>query len=314
MSFVRKEELVCEVADALCDADFEISKVVPYGSYCFDIAARRDLLLLLKVLVNVDSMDPRQAEQLKRLGQLVSGYPLLIGDRTRTEKIGNDVVHERYDLPAINPETLRMLLENASLPLVFSTKGGYYVQIDGEILRQERQRRRLSLGQLAEMVGVTRESIYSYEHGGNATVETAMALVDKLGVDLVRPVQILRRVEIEMHREMRIENDLLRYVVTRLEELGFGVYTTQRAPFHAIAKERKESLLTTIIERTRRVQSSARVISSLSRVIDITAFMVGHGREVADNVEGVPVIRQEEFEDITSRAELSGMIKEKQGD
>jgi len=309
---VRKEELVCEVAQTLCEADFEVSRVIPYGSYCFDIAARRELLLLLKVLVNVDSMDPQQAEQLKRLSHLISAYPLLIGDRTRTEKIENDVVHDRYDLPAINPETLRMLLENAALPLVFSTKGGYYVQIDGEMLRHERQRRGLSLGQLAEMVGVTRESIYNYEHGGNATVETAMELVEKLGVDLVRPVQILRRIEVEMRPEARIENELLRYVVQRLEELGFGVYTTQRAPFHAVAKEQRQSLLTAVIEKSRQIQSSARVISSLSKVIDITAFMVGHGQEVGDNVEGVPVIKQEEFKEITTRADLSGIIKEKQ--
>jgi len=308
---VRKEDLVGEVAGTLAEADYQVSRVMPYGAYCFDIAARRDLILILKVLVNVDSMDAFQAEQLKRLCCLVSGYPLLIGDRTRTERIEDDVVHERYDLPAINSETLRSLLQSSSLPLIFGTKGGYYVRINGEALREERKRRGLSLGQLAERVGVTRESIYNYEHDGNATVETAMALVEELGADLVRPVEVLRKVDVNLRPDSHIENELLRFVASRLTRIGFGVYTTQRTPFHVIAEESRERLMSAVFEKYRNLRQHAEVISSLSRVIDITAFLVSHETGGKTDLRGIPIILEEELRDVENKSDLSGMIREK---
>lgn len=308
---MRKDELVYEVAETLNEASFNVSRVIPYGSYCFDIAARRDIVLILKILVNVDSLDASQADQLKRLCHLVSGYPLLVGDRTRTERIEDDVVHERYDLPAINNETLRMLLQNAALPLIFGTKGGYYVRINGEVLRTERKRKGLSLGQIAEKVGVSRESIYSYEHGGNATVDTAMALVKELGVDLVCPVQVLRKVKMDLKPEKHVENELLQYVVFKLSHFGFGVYMTPKTPFHVIAEESQDRLLTTVFEHYQNLRQSVEVISSLSRVIDITAFMVSHEKQGADSLRGVPIIREDELGEIENRSDLSGIIREK---
>ncbi len=308
---MRKEQIVSEVAQTLQEADFEVSRVLPYGYYCFDIAARKDLVLLLKILVNVDSIEASQAEQLKRLCYLVSGYPLLIGDRTRTERIENDVVHERYNLPAINPETLKMLIQNAALPLIFSTKGGYYVRINGDALRAERERRGLSLGQLAEMVGVTRESIYAYEHGGNATVETAMALAEKLGVDVVRPVQVLRKIEMSISPGGEIANELVGQLVKKLTLLGFRVFTTPRTPFHLMAKESEERLLATAFERYRHIMEHVDVISGLSRVMDITTFLVSQEKQGAENLRGIPIIREDELAEIENRSDLSGIIREK---
>jgi putative transcriptional regulator len=285
---------------------------VPYGSYCFDIAARRDLVLMLKILVNVDSMDAVQAEQLKRLCYLVSGFPLLVGDRTRTERIEDDVVHERYDLPAINIETLRLLLESGALPLIYGTKGGYYVRIDGKTLKEERKRRGLSLGQLGDMVGVSRESIYNYEHNGSASVETAMALVEKLGVDLIKPVEILKRVNMQIEPDINIENQLLKFVAIKLNHLGFGVYRTPRTPFHAVAQESRDKLLTGVFEHYQNLTQNAQVISSLSHVIDITTFLVSHELPNLDHIEGIAILREDEFEDIDRKSDLNGMIKEKQ--
>jgi putative transcriptional regulator len=309
---VRKHELVSEVAETLNQASFNISRVIPYGSYCFDIAARRDILLILKVLVNVDSMDADQAEQLKRLSRLVSGYPLLIGDRTRTERIEDDVVHERYSLPAINAETLKMILQNAALPLIYGTKGGYYVEIDGDALRAERMRRELSLGQLAELAGVSRESIYAYEHGGSATVETAMALVDILGANLVRPVEILRDVQVDLRPDLNIKKDLLKFVAERLRMLGFGVYRTRRTPFDVMATETEGRLLTAVFEHHRNLAQHAEVISSLSQVVDITAFMVSHEKETLESMDGVAIIGDDELGEIDKRSDLSGIIREKE--
>ncbi len=308
---MRKQELVSQVIETLKEADFNISRVVPYGSYCFDIAASRKLVLMLKILINVDSMYPAQAEQLKRLCHLISAYPLIIGDRTRTEKIEDDVVHERYDLPALNIDTLRMLVENSSMPLIFGTKGGYYVQIDGEALRRERKRKGLSLRQVAERIGVSRESVYSYEHGGNATVDTAMALVDELGVDLVRPVQVLKRVNMDLEPDRAVDNDLLNLVLSQLTRLGFGVYTTPRTPFDAVARESDSQLLAAVFDQYSSLRRHVNLISKLSHTVDIASFMVSNDERCEKSLKGVPILCKEELDEMDGKRDLSGIIKEK---
>ena len=311
---MEKEQIVSEVVDTLQEADFEVSRVIPYGSYCFDIAARKKLLLMLKVLVNVDSIYPAQAEQLKRLCHLISAFPILVGDRTRTEKIGDDVVHERYDLPAVNIETLRMLVQTSSMPLIFGTKGGYYVRIDGDALRREREKRGLSLKQVAEKIGVSRESVYNYEHGGNATVETAMALVDELGADLVRPVEVLKHVTMNVPPERTPGDTLLGAVISELKRIGFGVYSTPRTPFDAMAKQSSDEILTAVFERYARLRQNVRVISSLSRVVDINTFMVSEDETRSEKLDGVPVFRREDLSTLENRRDLSAMMREKSED
>ncbi|MEA2070706.1 MAG: hypothetical protein U9O98_05385 [Asgard group archaeon] len=52
---------------------------------CFDlIAKRRAILILVKLLENIDSLREEQAYELRKLASMLAGYPLIIGQRIRS--------------------------------------------------------------------------------------------------------------------------------------------------------------------------------------------------------------------------------------
>ncbi|MFB6217196.1 MAG: transcriptional regulator, partial [Candidatus Aenigmatarchaeota archaeon] len=67
-----------------------------YVGGCFDVAARRDKLLLLKILLNIDSFQRGQARDLKLLSSLLSARPFLVGKRSRRENLEDDAIYERF--------------------------------------------------------------------------------------------------------------------------------------------------------------------------------------------------------------------------
>jgi predicted transcriptional regulator len=138
-----------------------------------------------------------------------------------------------------------------------------------------------------------------------------MALAQKLGVDLVSPVEVLKKIEMSLAPGGAIDSELVRCVVDKLTVLGFGVFTTPRTPFHLMARESEDRLLATAFERYRNLREHVDVISRLSRVVDITTFLVSHEKEGAEKLRGIPIIQEDELAEIEKRSDLSGIIKEK---
>ena len=93
---------------------------------CFDIAARKNRILLIKVLQNIDALSNGQAENLKLVASNLGASPLLVGEQTRIEKLRADVVYERYGVPSVNFQTFQRLVEDGIMPTVYSDRGGRY--------------------------------------------------------------------------------------------------------------------------------------------------------------------------------------------
>ena len=66
-------------------------------------------------------------------------------------------------------------------PEILADRGGYYVKINGNVLREYREEYSLSLKDLADLAHVSRATMYKYENGiVRANTETAMALEEIL--------------------------------------------------------------------------------------------------------------------------------------
>src|SRR4030042_1217430 len=81
-----------------CWNESTFSNVFNNSSTCFDIAAKKHVLLLLKTLLNVDSFQQEQAKNLKIVSNNLDAHPMIIGLQTRREKLEPGIVYERYDL------------------------------------------------------------------------------------------------------------------------------------------------------------------------------------------------------------------------
>ena len=113
-----------------------------------------------------------------------------MGIKSKNEYLEEDVVYERHGIPVIAKETLRNMVVDEVYPEVFADRGGYYVQMDGEVIKQVREAQNISRKDLADKAHVSRETIYKYERGMvRAFPETAMMLESILNMKITLSVE-----------------------------------------------------------------------------------------------------------------------------
>uniref|UniRef100_UPI00374434FE helix-turn-helix domain-containing protein n=1 Tax=uncultured Methanobrevibacter sp. TaxID=253161 RepID=UPI00374434FE len=180
MAITNRNQLIREVYQLLNKEGFETSNI--YEQSCFDIVARKKLLiLLLKVLVNIDSINESHVEEIRQISNVFLASPIIVGVKSKNHILEEDVVYERHGLPAIGIETLKNMIVYDEYPEILADRGGYYVQINGNVLKEYREEYNLSLKDLADLAHVSRATMYKYENGMvRANTETAMLLEEIL--------------------------------------------------------------------------------------------------------------------------------------
>ena len=294
-----------ETRNLLAKAGFYCSEICNIRPSSFDFVARRDnLLLIIKVLNNVDALSKEVTEELISVAKYLEGVPLVIGRRNSFSMLDDDVVYFRHGVPIITYETLKNYLQGMP-PIICAAPGGFYVNINGERLRRMRVERGISIGQLAMIAGVSRRAIRLYEKGERTTIEVAEKLAEFLGDEFIEPVDFMKIVEKEKVeiKEMRDE------IFSMLRHLGAFILPTTRSPFNAIGEVIKEKFIAGINER--RVKEKARIVFNISKVTEKHSvfFLDSCSKK---NVEGVPVIEKEELKKINEPEKLIDLILERE--
>ena len=161
---MNKEELTQRVIEILTRAGFTLSERCNIRPRSFDLAARRQgILLLLRVFSNVDGLNAPTALAMKHLSGCLNGSPLVIGSRSRNQVLEDGVAYFRHGIPSISLTTLYDCFVEGVPPLIYAAPGGLYVSIDGEHLKNIRITRNISLGELATELGISRRTISKYE-------------------------------------------------------------------------------------------------------------------------------------------------------
>jgi putative transcriptional regulator len=292
-----RELIISECMNLLSNYKFTVSQ--SFSRSCFDILARKkDLKFLIKVLKNIDSLSVEQSRELMKISGILNAIPLLIGVRTRNLPMENDVVYERHGIKAITYETFKLYLEG-SPPVVYAGRGGFFVNIDGETLRNIREKLNISAGELAEYSNVSRKTIYKYEQNmANPSIEVALKIEQYLDVPLVKeidlmPEELKERNNINLiqdqytYTDVDIGNEFKLQVINMLNELGFNMIETKRAPFDAVAEKYEEyatyeeehctnTILLTNIEETEteETRKKALILNQISRILNSYSLVV----------------------------------------
>ena len=160
------------------------------SSGCFDIAAKKKSVMLIKVLINIDSFQLSQSQNLSILSDYINADSLLIGLNTRTEKLGENIIYERFGTAAVSIETFENMLFN-QMPVVFRKRGGLFSVINASVLREARLEKKMSQAELARNVGVTKKSIYEHEASNMAaTHEIVKKIESVLSRKITEPVSL----------------------------------------------------------------------------------------------------------------------------
>ncbi|RAP51438.1 MAG: transcriptional regulator, partial [Methanosphaera sp. rholeuAM270] len=226
---INRETVLNEIDNLLISYDFKTSNI--YDRSCFDLLARKDdILIILKILVNVDSLTSAQAEELSKIAGTFLASPIIIGLKSKHTLLEEDVVYERHEIPVITPQTLCNIVVNDIHPEIFAKRGGYYVKIDGQLLKQLREEKNLSLKELADMSHVSRETIYRYEQGNSQTYpETAFRIEEILQQPITLSINVL---------DAEHKNSLDKKILEPIEliKLGYDVKSSTKTPFDAVSE------------------------------------------------------------------------------
>jgi putative transcriptional regulator len=309
----ERESLLLQVLDVMERENFEISEMCTSSKgICFDIFARRNvLLLLLKVLTNIDSISEGHAREIASIGNMLCASPLIVGEKTRNFEMEDGVVYGRHNIPAVTVDTFEDIMLEGTLPMIFASRGGYYVKVDRSLLREARRKKEISLGDVADNIGVSRRSVHKYENEDTCmTLKTALRLEEFLDESLARPINLFFIPKAgEFTGELQCEFE--RNTLKTLMELGFEVYPVKKAPFNALAKEESDVMITKLTKTSAEgVSNSARIIKSISDTAKTEAFFVMESHtKFRENIHGIPAIKEEELARIDDSDELMDVIK-----
>lgn len=337
-----REQLIDRVRATLEKSGFFLSDVHAVRPTSFDLLARRDsLLLLIKVLKNIDALDAEEAVRLQELGRLFPAIPLVVGQTSGATELETGVVYARYGISILAEESLHDYLLRGLPPFLFSSPGGIFARVDGARLRAIREEHRFSLGALAGAAGVSRRTIQLYEEGAGGEVEVIQRLEAFLGEPIAlaielfaNPAQRPRDPEAEpgapgVPDAERTEGrrrgpragalprtgDAMRDVVlSQLGGMGWQVTVTVRCPFDAFTqgpRPSEEEVLLTSVGSLRTARQRAEILRQLARVMEgHVLYVVREAGRVA--VDGMPVVTVQELQRQRDPHDLVDLIEERE--
>ena len=275
---LTRSQLLHNIEKLLKSQGYKTSDIYDQGS--FDIVARKKLLiLLLKTFQNIDSINETNAHEMKQLANIFLASPIIIGERSRNGFLEEGVIYERYDIPTIGFETLKNMILYNEYPEILADRGGYFVKIDGNVIKQYREEYSLSLKDLADLAHVSRATMYKYENEiVRANTETAMILEEILNTKVTLDIDLLKQPQKEDIEFSNVDDTL------DLSKLGYGVVSTNKSPFDAVAKMKtseKQSPLMANVEKNRTEKTLKRMAVPLKDLSVVTTsepvFIINKG-------------------------------------
>ena len=336
----ERDRAIERIRTLLESAGFFVSDAHHVRPSSFDLLARRDsLLVMLKVLKNIDALDPAEARRLLELGRLFPASPLVVGQTSGATELEPGVVYNRYGVRIVVEESLREYLLQGLPPFLFSSPGGIFARIDGDRLRELRVARNLSLGALASVAGVSRRTIQLYEEGTGAEMAVVERLESFLDVPIAVAVDLFESLLVPDEtppatreptepstrprrtttkgREFATTGDSMRDTVFRqLDGMGWEVVVTVRCPFDAFSHapfEKEEEILLTSVGSLRTAQHRAELLQQLARVAEGHALFVVRETPPRPSIDGLPLVSVTELKRHRDREELVEFIAEREG-
>ncbi len=292
-----------EVESILSASGYEYSEF----SGCFDIIAKKEKaemnVVLLKILGNIDSFQKSQSVNMKIVANYLNAFGFLVGNTTRRDALKDNVVYERFDIPAITPKTLENIMLREMKPFLCRFRGGMFVETDPERIRENRKRKNLSQGELAIRIGVTKKSVYEHEKkkmlSRHEIAEKMERIIGKVSVPLDFRMEF-RKITTET-------GGFARAVSSDLEKLGLETSYVSQAPFNIAAKSGDMVVFSEAEERQKSIE---RRIPYLVRFSGVTKKPVIIVTKEESNLDA-PYILEKELREFENVKELRRAIRKR---
>ncbi len=132
---------------------------------CFDIMAQKDgKRIMIKFEKNIDGLQKSDANALRMLEAFLDSQALVIGKNYKGQRLEDGMIFKRYGIECISENTLEYLMDGRNLNDAKKFQKDVK-KIDGLALKRLRKLVNSSMRELADAVGISKDSIYRYENG-----------------------------------------------------------------------------------------------------------------------------------------------------
>ena len=184
---------------------------------------------------------------LQNVAKIGIGIPIMIDDTTEQE-----VINDKGNVFEMNVNTFEKILDGEKV-FLYKTRGGIFVKINSKELKKRREEMGLSLGEIAQTLGVSRISIYEYEKEDSyVSIDIAEKLVEIFGEDILGDIlNNFRTNDINSEAENSSSSTSLGKIISKLSEKGFRIASMNFTAVDIIAsKEEKKMLFSLETENT----------------------------------------------------------------
>ncbi len=310
MTYVEKEnEKTAETV--LKEAGFTVSQRCCSRPSCFDFAARKNkTLVFIKIQQDIGNVSLADSLELQVISEYVSAASLMISQKTREKPLEDDTVYSRYNIMAVTQKTFENIMLSKIYPLIQAGPGGYYVEIDGETIKQRRQELGLSIGEIAEVIGTSKGTIYGYERGMiKASVSAAYNLICILGIPVAKPINVFKKSKKQPKRflitakHVITKNKLLRKILKKLTRCNIAAFDKAPFDFMINVKEEKMRIIGGVANnKERELDRRVNEILSVSRVVHAHPILITEGQKQLNN--DIPCIHCKELSEIKNPEDL----------
>jgi putative transcriptional regulator len=298
-----KTFLVNKVVDSLLSKDYQV--LLTQG--CFDIAAKREMLLLIKTLMNIDGLNEQHALSLRSISYFLSASPIVVSVKNNREFLGDNMIYSRFQLPVVTPQMFDNILDEEA-SFVLSAKGRHAVAINVERLKDKREEMEFTLENLSEIIGMSKKALYEIENKRvNPSLETVKKLEATLKVKLVEPYKPKETVE---PTYLKPKNEFQDKVSKEFHRIGIDNSPVHNAPFDIIGRE-KFSLITGLSNNMKKLKKDAQKVKIISSIVSSKCLFVSKKRREKET-EGIPIVLESELQEIKNPKELKKIIEEKE--
>lgn len=193
---------------------------------------------LMRIASDAENISTSAVRDLKILSAYTDAISICIVSSVRGQILQRGTVYLRDNVKFISLSTFADALRGKG-PVFKFNRGMFTAVIDGENLRRKREERGMSLGVLADRLGVTRETVYRYERGEIETpLRVAQKLIEMFGEDVVRKFDINEKPAINQD-EIR-NREIVRNTYRLLESHPDAIRASDRTLLVSRNKDRRE--------------------------------------------------------------------------
>ena len=317
-------------------AKFETFKLDNYSTknkFCFDLLVKiDDLIFSVKVFPNIDNLNPDIVNDIKSLSSLLKSKPLLIGIRNRYQKLEDNTIYIREELPFITLNTLETILESKNYPYILARRGGGVIYIKGDLMRNLRENMLISRKRLSELLGVTKRTVCAYE---NETMRPSEVIANQISqildcTDLFKQINLFEwNFKFDLEKEERHQEEELNPFESHLQEIfnDIGIrsywYRKGSIPFklslYSKIVDSEESstvypVFSGISDEEKKINELNLKCLTLFRELfnKNTLFIVNNDIKIPDALKTnkTPILKIKSLEEVDDEEEFVGLIQE----